>query len=190
MSLSTLAFRERPGVRQSLPDDEPAVIIDYVIDGLWFAEALAERGVGPKAPNIAWGWNGVHSPFGTGDRQQQLDRANCFLPGVGSQFGPHRAGVLFCSQCSDEYCGLESVSISESEGIVTWSGMSKTWFEFFLMGDDRDGDGIWHNELALPEVVFRFDAKQYREAIDSLLALIETMEPWPKPDDYWPRLSS
>ncbi len=112
------------------------------------------------------------------------------MPGAGSEFGTDRAGILFCSQCGDEYCGLDSVTISESAGTVTWRGLYKTWYEFFLMGDGRAGHGIWHHESGRPEVVFQFEAGQYRQAVASLRELIGTMQAWPNPDDHGPELSS
>ena len=182
MELSTLWFQERPGPAVLL--EQPGspvqtVIIDYVVDRKWFAEALAERGWGSPAPNIDWGWNGNYSPFGTGDQQQQLERADALVPETQTKFGIDRAGLLFCSQCGDEYCGVFSARVVERDAIVSWIEFKSSWFEFFPEGDGWQGDGVWNHDAPVAEVQFHFDARQYREAIAHLKRLIGTMRPWP-----------
>ncbi len=186
VSVSTLWFAERPGAPRYWSGTWPeagrevqTVIIDYVVDGQWFAEALADRGWGRPAPNIDWGWNGVHSPYGSGDQQQQLVRANALLPGTRTAFGSDRAGILFCSQCADEYCGLVSARVSETEGVISWTDFKYTYFEFFFEGDGREGDGMWHDDPPTAEVEFHFNSAEYRAALGHLRALIGSMPPWP-----------
>jgi len=184
MDISTLWFRERPGRPHPFdPEMAPSLIIDFVVDGTWFAEALARQGLGPKAPNIDWGWNGIHSSFGTGDRQPQFDRLEALFPGKGSAVGADRAGLLFCSQCADDFCGFDSVRITESDGVISWTEYRKTWFDHFAEDDPRGGDGQWNHEPHSVEVEFHFDAGRYREALGHLRELIITMPPWPMPKE-------